>query len=151
MRDLECVKNLPIWKACAFLVVGKFLNFGVSFARQSQRSRVERNMAVVTVQVGAQIQWLATYNPTSRRWIGICDPMNLTMEADSLDELHSVIEEGIQLMLRDLLEDNELDAYLRDMGWSAPIPHGQLPQNIEFDVPWQLVAEKARGFARSSA
>jgi predicted RNase H-like HicB family nuclease len=113
---------------------------------------VERNMAVVTVQVGAQIQWLATYNPTSRRWVGICDPMNLTMEADTLDELHSVIEEAIQLMLRDLLEDNELDAYLRDMGWNAqPIPVGQLPKNVEFDVPWQLVAEKARGLSRSAA
>ena len=109
-------------------------------------------MSIIAIQVNGQVQWFARYSPSSRRWIGVCDPMRLTLEAETLDELHGVIEEGIQLMLRDLLEDNELEAYLREMGWSAaPIPHGQLPHNIEFDVPWQLVAERARDIARSAA
>lgn len=108
--------------------------------------------AVVTVNVGAAIQWFAHYSPSSGQWIGICDALGLTLEAGSLDELHSVIEEGIQLMMRDLLEDNELESFLRDMGWSmGAIPGNRPAQSVEFDIPWQLVAERARDFARSAS
>ena len=72
--------------------------------------------------------------------------MKLVSEADSLDELHSVINETIQLILSDLLRDNELDAFLRDHGWKAlniPINVANL-DNVQFNVPWQLIAEGAR-------
>jgi hypothetical protein len=106
-------------------------------------------MFTIPITVTSRVPWRAHYSPSSHRWIGICDPMNLTMEADSLDELHSVINEAIQLMFRDLLEDKELDAYLTGMGWTAgPLPLNQPPEVIEFDLPWELIAEGARDLAR---
>ena len=71
--------------------------------------------------------------------------MNLVMEADTLDELYSVIDEAIQLMLVDLLRDNELDQFLREHGWNAPnVPLQVKPEDVKFDVPWELIAEGAR-------
>ena len=79
----------------------------------------------------------------------MCDAMKLVTEADTLDELHSLIEETIQLTLTDLLEDGELDVYLRDIGWRAgPMPVRQDGRDVEFDVPWELVAERARSTER---
>lgn len=71
--------------------------------------------------------------------------MNLVMEADSLDELHSVIDEAMQLMLVDLLRDNELEQFLREHGWRAQnIPPQAKPEEVQFRVPWQLIAEGTR-------
>ena len=95
----------------------------------------------VTVQIQAQLEWRAGRSPTSGRWVAVCDAMNLAMEADSLDELHSLIHESIQLMLTDLLEDDELDAFLNERGWSAAgVPAPQQRRDVSFDVPWELIA-----------
>jgi hypothetical protein len=97
---------------------------------------------IQTVKIQANIPWHAKRSTTSNRWIGVCDVLNLSMEADTLDELHSVIPEAIHLLLEDLLADNELAQYLRDKGWEAdPIPSDR---DVAFDVPWHLIAEGAR-------
>ena len=71
--------------------------------------------------------------------------MNLVVEAESLDELYSVIDEAIQLMLVDLLRDNELEQFLREHGWHARnVPLRVKPENVKFDVPWELIAEGAK-------
>jgi hypothetical protein len=103
-------------------------------------------MATVQIQTTkAQLQWLARKSPTSNRWIGVCDPIKLVMEADSLDELYSVIDEAIQLMLIDLMRDNELDQFLREHGWRAVnIPREARPEDVQFNVPWELIAEGTR-------
>ena len=96
------------------------------------------------------MEWRAQRSPTSNRWIAVCDALNLSMEADSLDELHSLIPETIHLLMTDLLEDNELDQYLKDKGWQAtgvpPLPE----RDVSFEVPWYLVAEGARGSQRGA-
>ena len=76
--------------------------------------------------------------------------MNLTAEAESLDELYSVIDETIQLVLVDILRDNELDRFLRDRGWRAVnLPTAPNPgEQVDFDVPWDLIAEGSRGSER---
>jgi hypothetical protein len=102
-------------------------------------------MAIVQIQAKAQVQWRAQKSPTSKRWIGVCEPMNLVMEADSLDELHGVIDEAMQLLLVDLLRDNELEQFLREHGWRArDIPVQAKPEDVRFDVPWELIAEGNR-------
>jgi hypothetical protein len=105
-------------------------------------------MAAQTVTVQAKVEWRARRSSTSARWIGECEPLNLSMEADSLDELHSLIPEAIHLLMVDLFEDNELDRYLRERGWHAVgMPAGP-DGDVEFDVPWYLVAEGARDSQR---
>ena len=102
---------------------------------------------VVQIQGQVQIQWRAERAP-SGRWIAVCQPMNLVTEADSLDELHSVINEAMQLLLVDLLRDNELEAFLRAHGWKARLPVAANPADVQFNVPWQLIAEGAHDSAR---
>ena len=104
--------------------------------------------AVIGIQLKGNLEWKATQSKTSRRWIGVCEPLNLAMEAESLDELHSVISESIHALMQDLLSDNELDAFLRERGWSATFPAKVDPESVEFAVPWQLVAEGNRGSER---
>ena len=102
----------------------------------------------VTIIVQGQIQWRAARSP-SQRWVGICDAMNLAMEANSLDELHSLINETMHLLLTDLLRDNELERYLTERGWRARgMRTSQKVRDVEFDVPWELIAEGARGSER---
>jgi hypothetical protein len=78
--------------------------------------------------------------------------MNLTMEAADLEELNSVIAETLHLVFTDLLEENELDQYLRDRGWSSTaIPVARDVRDVTFQIPWQLIAENALGPARGTA
>lgn len=102
---------------------------------------------LIQIQGRAQLQWRAE-RTESGRWIAICQPMNLVTEADSLDELHSVINEVLQLLLVDLLRDNELEAFLREHGWQAHLPAAINPADVHFNVPWQLVAEGSHDSAR---
>jgi hypothetical protein len=101
--------------------------------------------SVKTVRIHANIPWHAKRSDSSNRWIGVCEALNLSMEAETLDELHSVIPEAIHLLMMDLLEDEELAEYLREKGWQAD----NLPSDktdVTFDVPWHLIAEGGRWF-----
>ncbi len=106
---------------------------------------------IINIEGKAEIQWLAQRSG-SGRWIGVCEAMNLSTEAESLDELHSVINETIQLVLLDLLRDNELDKFLKDHGWrTTHMPMNKIDQaDIEFNVPWQLIAKGNRDSQRRS-
>ena len=105
--------------------------------------------SVVTVELESQLEWQATKSESSGRWVGVCDAMNLSMEADSLDDLRSLIDETMQLVLIDLLEDNELDQFLRAHGWRVErLPTKHSVQKVSFDVPWHLIAEGVRDSER---
>lgn len=65
--------------------------------------------------------------------------MNLVLEADTTDELRSLINESVQLLLLDLLEDNELDDFLRKHGWALASEVVRDGDNVRFDVPWELL------------
>jgi hypothetical protein len=102
----------------------------------------------INIEVKHRLQWLATQTP-SGNWIGICEPMNLSMEAKSLDELWNIIPETINLLFQDLLGDNELDSFLKERGWrAASIPAKPALKDVEFNVPWELIAEKERDTTR---
>ena len=107
-------------------------------------------MVMIQIEGQAQLQWQARRSTTSKRWIGVCDPLNLVVEADSLDELHSVIEEALQLLLTDLLRDNELDQFLREHGWKAVNLPAKTPMDVQFNVPWHLIAQGNRDSKRSA-
>ena len=102
-------------------------------------------LVMIQIEGKAQLQWRANRSASSKRWIGVCDALGLVTEADTLDELHSVIDETIQLVLTDLLRDNELDQFLRERGWKAlNVPARANANDVQFNVPWQLVAESTR-------
>jgi hypothetical protein len=99
---------------------------------------------MTTVHIEAALQWRARPTAGGSRWMAECDAVDLAMEASSLDELHSVIAEALHLMFLDLLEDDELDQFLRDKGWKAAgLPGRSHTDNVEFDVPFELIAQGA--------
>ena len=98
-------------------------------------------MSTITIQVESRLQWMAVHTP-SGVWVAECKPLGITMEGNSLDELHSVIGEACAELLADLFEDNELEEFLRARGWSATnLPDVSAGEDVEFEVPWNLVAE----------
>jgi len=94
--------------------------------------------AIQVVKIEGNVQWKAIQT-RSGKWIGVCDAINLVLEADSLDELHSLIPEGLHLLLRDLVKDNEFDSFLREQGWSTNADRVPKDENVEFDLPWHLL------------
>jgi hypothetical protein len=105
-------------------------------------------MAVININVQATLQWHATETPRGR-WIAECKPLGVALEADSLDELRSVINEATDLLFRDLFEDAEFDRFLKDRGWTASAPPPPtLTEDVRFHVPMELVAAVENDSAR---
>ncbi len=96
-------------------------------------------MGVQTIQILAQVTWQAKRNVRGV-WIGVCEPLGLTLEAQSDSDLKSLIEETHHTLFLDLLEDGELEHFLRDRGWEARgfIPQRMPEGGVRFDVPYEL-------------
>ena len=100
---------------------------------------------VDVLKVDVSLQWKAEKIADSGRWIAECATIGLVVEADSLDELHAMVEEATDLLITDLVEDGELDAFLATKGWDA----GARPTGL---VPWALVAQgETHGSARRAS
>ena len=98
-------------------------------------------MTEIVIEVKSTIEWTATQSETSARWIAECEALGICVEGESLDELHSLIPEANFALLVDLLEDNELQRFLMERGWEAVnMPQGPVNDDIEFSIPWNLVA-----------
>ena len=105
-------------------------------------------MAVVqAIKIQANVIWRAKQSSTSKRWIGVCEMMNLALEADSVDELRSLINETMHVLFVDLVIDDELTEFLHARRWCnrCGAPEKAQAENVAFDVPWELlVAGNAR-------
>lgn len=88
----------------------------------------------------SEIQWVATESSVSGLWVAHCEPLGISLTADSLDELHSLIDEACQLLFLDLFEDNELDEFLTERGWKSSAVPTENSDGIEFLVPWNMIA-----------
>ncbi len=107
---------------------------------------------VKIVGIEAMIQWTAAKSAHCERWVAECSELEISVEGDTLDEVYSLIPEASHALLVDLLADDELDAFLKQRGWEATgIPTDQGGDDIEFSVPWNLVAQGAVGGPRRSA
>lgn len=96
------------------------------------------------VQVQGQVQWEFHKDQASGRWIAVCKPLAITIEADTHTELRENIEDTLRLFMRSMFEDGEFERFLRDHGWTAAnVPRNIAPRDIRFDVPIELVARKA--------
>lgn len=91
---------------------------------------------VSLIRVDAELNWQCV-RATGGHWVGVCDPLRLTVQADTWAELMEDIGHTLDAMLRDLLSSNELDKFLRDHGWHVigPIP-AHPSMDIRFDVPF---------------
>lgn len=103
-------------------------------------------MAIVHVE--GNVQW-KVLRAKGGDWVGVCDPLRLTLQSETYADLMEDIGLALNAMLRDLLETNDLERFLRDHGWTLA---GAIPANredVRFDVPFFLLPVNASGPARS--
>ena len=102
---------------------------------------------IIRIQVGGQIEWKVAKS-NSGVWIAVCDPLGLTMEGDSLDDLYENIKDSVQLLMVDLLESGELNAFLQKRGWRLATQVAQKGP-VKFDVPIGLLVHSNHDSARN--
>lgn len=103
-------------------------------------------MAIININVQATLQWVGRQTERGQ-WIAECIPLGIVIEAESLDELHSLMGESTHLLFTDLVADNEFDQFLRERGWSAAAPPPVAQDELAFRVPMELVvAAASNGF-----
>ena len=105
---------------------------------------------MLAVNIATNLQWMA-FATESRTWIARCEPLGLTLEGDSLDELHGLIPEVLRGLFEDLIEDDELEQFLLDRGWREEDIPVHDPNVEEISVPWELVAAGSRRDSQRSA
>lgn len=95
----------------------------------------ERMKRVIGVE--ANIVWRYFQDRESENWIGICDPLKLTVEGETLPELNEAITEAMDLLFNEMLSSGGLNRFLKEHGWrlNAPAPERKTRQDITFDVP----------------
>ena len=81
-------------------------------------------------------------------WVAFCDALDICTAGDSLDELHAMILETMDLLVQDLLEDGEVEHYLRLKNVEYSKDDSLTPA---VHVPWQLVAAGQDDFERAAA
>ena len=90
---------------------------------------------MTVVQINANLPWKCG-RTRDGAYLGICDPLKITLVADSIPELQEEIGITLDALLRDVMHDGELDRFLREQGWTAvgAIPNGQVRFNVPFYI-----------------
>ena len=111
-------------------------------------------MTDLEVRAEGSAEVSALRNPETGMWVGECDALGIVVEADSLDELHALVEEAITLLFADLIADGEARAFLEARGWTEIpdwLPSGIQDDAIEAVVPWNLIASGEAHAVQSTA
>ncbi len=81
-------------------------------------------------------------NAAKYQFVGECKDLGISVQASDLNELCSVFEEAMASLLTDLIEDGELDEFLKSKGWNKnDIPRIQQQVKQNPVIPWGMIAE----------
>lgn len=67
------------------------------------------------------IPWDVHRSPNNK-WIGVCEPLGLTLQAETWKDLMADIGDTLDAIMKDLLASDSLPRFLRDNGWQATEP-----------------------------
>ena len=90
----------------------------------------------VQVLISGTVSWVIFQDRRSKRWIGVCSPLNLSVEEKTLGELSETIDEALHALLLDLARSNELEKFLRERGWHLATPLPRRLANVRFTMPY---------------
>src|SRR5262245_3688363 len=88
--------------------------------------------------VATNVKWRVARDPESGEYVGICDALNLNAAGDSWEEFQACANEAIELLFKNLYEENEVESFLRSQGWTLM---GELPKSGKaprFDLPFGI-------------
>lgn len=98
-------------------------------------------MVIQTViRIQGIVNW-QIWRGKSGQWIGVCEHLKLTAQAETWSEMMENIGETIDAVMKDLLQTGDLEKFLRDHGWKpiTQIPRQLRPDQIadyRFDLPF---------------
>ena len=92
----------------------------------------------VLIQIKAQIAWQAARDPQTGVWIAACPALNLNAVGDEWTDLQECAAEAMSLLLQDLFEDGELQAFLYENGWRLGSALPDPGSRVRFDVPFSV-------------
>jgi hypothetical protein len=93
-------------------------------------------MTVVKIE-GKNIQW-KVFRARGGNWVGVCDPLGLTLQSDTWANLMEDIAHTLNAMLADLVPSGEMQSFLRDRGWRLAAPMPEKAADLWFDVPFDI-------------
>lgn len=74
---------------------------------------------------------------------GICDALNLTIEANNVPELHATFVDAVNTLFIDLIEEGEFASFLTKMHWKPVALPADMSRGVHFNVPYEVVGEHA--------
>ncbi|HWY39969.1 MAG TPA: hypothetical protein VNX27_04160 [Chthoniobacterales bacterium] len=87
------------------------------------------------IQLQANLPWLYTVDLGSNRWVAVCPPLKLTIEAEDPQDFLETIKEAIDGFFKELLSTGDLDRFLDEHGWQRLTPIPDRRRGLHFDVP----------------
>lgn len=87
------------------------------------------------VRIDGNVQW-NVFPAKNGAWIGVCDPLKLTVQSETWAELMEDIGQTLNAIMSDLLASNELPKFLQDRGWRVVGAIPSRPEEVRFDVPF---------------
>lgn len=117
----------------------------LEIARGASRGAKEETAVLIRLDLDAQLAWRAFRDRQTGRWIAECPDLGLTALGDSWHDLQEYIDDLMQSVLLGMLQEGSLDSFLRSHGWRqvTPIPQHVPPEQLRFDVPYELLVERA--------
>ena len=94
----------------------------------------------IKINVKAAVVW-KTMRTEDNVWIGVCESLNLVVEGDSQSEMVEAAEQAIDLLVRDLIAEDDVDSFFRRQGWKPMKPIPKKVSDVKFDVPFELVMQ----------
>src|SRR5450759_4703870 len=71
------------------------------------------------VHIEANMPWVYTVHRETGHWIGVCEPLKLTVTADNPQEFYESIREGMNSFFKELVSTGDFHHFLRDHGRRA--------------------------------
>jgi predicted RNase H-like HicB family nuclease len=93
---------------------------------------------IVTVHIKAKLTWIVFQDKKSKYWVGVCDPLKISSQGETLGDLVENIEDALNLMLHNLACRNELDMFLRQHKWALIGRMPEKPSNARFEIPYDI-------------
>ncbi len=103
-----------------------------------------RTAQTVRVRIEANVEWRVAQDPDSGEWIGVCPALNLNAAGDTFAELHQCAGEAMHLLFLDLFKEGELEAFLREHGWTPDIRLPKQGSNPSFDTSYNTRLTRPR-------
>jgi predicted RNase H-like HicB family nuclease len=102
----------------------------------------------VRVRVKGQVPW-GILQAKGGNWVAICEPLKITLQAETWANLMEDIAFALDAMFKELLSSNELNRFMKDHGWKLIDQIPRYRADLRFDLPFIPAIINPHGSERS--